>query len=115
MLSNRAVLKPWTKPPSIWALTISGLIALPTSKAATPRSTSTFPGIHINFDLDCLRPGGVMHHRPRSLTGLWVQTGDIGGHEAAAPQHWPAHPALVVGQRDAVDGDILQEMDSSVL
>ena len=43
-----------------------------------------------------------------ALAGIFIQPGDVGRHEIAAADDRPAYPALVVGQRDAVDDDVLE-------
>jgi len=49
------------------------LIALPTSNAEHALQDLDLPRFQIDFDLNCLAAGGVMHHGPLALAGFLVE------------------------------------------
>ena len=105
-----AELNPCTKPPSIWAFTSSGLIALPTSNAETAFENLNLAGVQVDLDVESLRADRVVHDGAVALAGFRVEAGDIGRHEFAAPDDGATRPLgeIVVGQ--AVNHHVFQRL-----
>lgn len=82
-------------------------MALPTSKVETFENLDT-PRLQVDFQFDRLCAGGVVHHRPFTLTGFHVESGDIRWHKITAPDHRTASPALTIRFWYAIDHQVFE-------